>query len=65
MYLEKRFLLFWITEENWTQTFYSYSGSMVRQIDVSGGTYRVKAVYTAYSGSVSETFTGYSANVVY
>ncbi len=65
MYLEKRFLFFWLTETSWSGTFNSYSGSMYEQHSVSGGTYRVKAVYVAYNGTASETITEYSSTVTY
>lgn len=65
MYLEKRYLFIWMTDTSWSQTFYSYSGSMSEQHSVSSGTYRVKAVYVAYSGSNSETITGYSDTITY
>ena len=58
MTLQKRFLLlFWTDEATWTETFPTYYGSLVKSTNVSGGTYRVQAVYTAYSGSASETLT--------
>lgn len=65
MYLQKRFLIFWLTEDNWSQTYYNYSATMSHQTGVSGGTYRVKAIYIAFSGAESETVTGYSSTVTY
>lgn len=66
MYLEKKqFLFFWFTDASWSETFYSYNAAMSKQWSVSGGTYRVKAVYVAYSGTESETITGYSSTVTY
>ena len=63
MYLEKKTLWWWSTETSWTGTFYSYRGTLSKNHAVKGGTYRVKAVYVVYSGSESETITGYSSNV--
>jgi len=57
--------LWWTDEASWTETFNNYNATMDRKATVSGGTYRVKAVYTAYGGSASETFTEYSLNVKY
>ena len=34
-----------------------------KYFNVSGGTYRVKAVYTAYSDTKSETISDYSSEV--
>ena len=65
MYLEKRFLFFWFTDTSWSATFYSNNALMNRQCSISGGTYRVKAVYVAYSGTASETMTEYSETVAY
>jgi hypothetical protein len=63
LYLEKRGLLglYWTTTESWSQTFNNYSGTLCKTYSVSSGTYRVRAVYVAYSGSSSETITGYSS----
>lgn len=58
--------LYWSDVASWTQTLNSYNATMGKSYGgLSGGTYRVKAVYTAYSGSASETFTEYSGNVKY
>lgn len=65
MYLEKKTLWWWSTETSWTGTFNSYRGVLSKSHAVGGGTYRVKAVYVAYSGSKSETITGYSSEVKY
>jgi hypothetical protein len=65
MYLEKRFLFFWFTDTIWSATFYSNSALLNEQHGISSGTYRVKAVYVAYSGTASETITEYSETVAY
>ena len=67
MTLQKKGLLglWWSDELSWTETFNYYNATMNRNTGVSGGTYRVKAVYTAYSGTNSETITEYSGNVKY
>lgn len=65
MHLEKKGLLglYWSTITSWSQTFDHYSGALSKDYNVSGGTYRVKAVYVAYSSTASETFTHYSSEV--
>ena len=63
MYLEKKTLWWWSTQASWTGTFNSYRGALSKNYAVGGGTYRVRAVYVAYSGSNSETITGYSVEV--
>ena len=65
IYLQKRVLFFWTTDTSWSDTFYDYEASMYQLHLVSSGTYRVKAVYVAYSGSNSETITEYSPTVTY
>jgi hypothetical protein len=67
MTLQKRgFLgLTWSDEVTWSQTFNSHSGTLSRQHNVGSGTYRVKAVYVAFSGNNSETITSYSGTVSY
>lgn len=67
MTLQKKGLLglWWSDESSWTETFNYYNATMNRSANVSSGTYRVKAVYTAYSGANSETITEYSGNVKY
>jgi len=48
------------------QTFNSFFGMYtMKKAATSGYEYRVRAVYTAYSGSNSETVTGYSNTVMY
>ncbi len=63
MSLEKKVLWWWSEQTSWTATFNSYRGSLSKSYSVGGGTYRVKAVYTVYSGTQSETITGYSQEV--
>jgi len=55
--------LYWSDVASWTKTFNDYKGTLAPSYGVGSGTYRVCAVYTAYSGSASETITGYSSNV--
>jgi len=59
------FNLFWNDVTTWSQTFNSHSGTLSRTYNVSSGTYRVKAVYKAFSGNNSETITSYSGEVKY
>ncbi len=61
MTLQKKTLLWWSNVESWTGTYNTYYGSLTKSKAVDSGTYRVKAVYKVYSGSKSETITGYSA----
>ncbi|HOB19355.1 MAG TPA: hypothetical protein PKO35_01460 [Candidatus Atribacteria bacterium] len=64
---KKGFLGLWWTEvATWTDTFYKpYASVQHNYYGLSGGTYRVKGVYTAYSGSNSETHTAYSRELSY
>ena len=64
IHLEKKVLWWWSIQETWTQTFSGYTGTLSESLDISSGRYRVRAVYTAYSGSNSETITGISSEVV-
>ena len=64
--LQKRFLLlFWTDEATWSQAFNSYTGTLSKSVNVSSGTYRVQATYTAYSGTKTETTTGTSPSQTY
>lgn len=63
MYLEKKTLWWWNTETTWVGTFNSYRGALSKTHAVGGGTYRIRTVYIAYSGSKTETITGYSQEV--
>lgn len=63
---KKGFLgLFWTDVSQWSQTFNNYYGTLSKTYNVSGGTYRVRAVYVAYRDSSSETITAYSSEVHY
>lgn len=65
--LQKKYLFFfWSDVCSWSTTIYSYQGSYAPTFSLTEhGTYRVKAVYTVYSGSESETITDYSSEVTY
>lgn len=64
IYLEKKTLFWWSEQNSWTWTYNTYRGDLVGKTALpSSGTYRTKAVYTVYSGSSSETITGYSAEL--
>ncbi len=68
MYLEKKgFLgLYWSEVESTSHTFYVTSDVCERNWNFDGnGRYRVRAVYTAYCGTDSETITGYSGELDY
>ena len=68
MVLQKKgglFNLFWTDLSTWSQSFNGYSGALSKQQDVGSGTYRLNAVYKAYSGNNSETITSYSKDVKY
>ena len=60
MTLQKKTLLWWSEAESWTATYNTYYGTLSKTATVKSGTYRVKAVYTVYSGSNSESITDYS-----
>ena len=55
----------WSKVTAWTKTFNSYSATYTNKQSVAKGTYRVKSVFTAYSGSSSEQITDFSPNVTY
>ena len=55
MTLQKYTLLWWSDQATWEGTFNDVVGTLCANKYVSSGTYRVKAVYTVYSGSASET----------
>jgi len=66
MTLQKRFLLlFWTTEQTWSQTFTGDYGALEKTQSVSGGTYRVSATFMAYSGTNSEKVTATSPTADY
>lgn len=60
MTLQKKTLFWWGAEQTWTSTINGDYGSLAKTASVGSGTYRVKAEFTAYSGSNSEEITAYS-----
>ena len=65
MTLQKHTVLWWSNQETWEGTFYDVVGTLCQSTSVNKGTYRVKAVYTVYSGSASEEITGTSQEKQY
>ena len=65
MTLQKKFLLWWNTEETWSTTINDCMGSLTKTASVDSGTYRVKVDFTVYSGSKSEEITTYSQEKEY
>jgi len=65
MTLQKKTLLWWSEVETWSATYNTYYGTLSKTASVKSGTYRVKAVYTVYSGSNSESITDYSSQKSY
>lgn len=61
--LQKKTLLWWSTEEEWTTTVSSYQASLTKTQAVGSGKYRVKLAAVVYSGSNSENITVYSSTV--
>lgn len=57
MTLQKKTLLWWSEVDTWTTTYYDSVALMSKSCTVGSGTYRVKAEFTAYCGSDSETIT--------
>lgn len=60
MKLQKYTVLWWSAVETWEGTFYGVDAILSETASVGNGRYRVKAVYTVYSGSNSEEITGTS-----
>ena len=61
MTLQKKGLLRWNDESsNYDYTIFSDTASLGNLYTVGSGTYRLKVVFTVYSGSASETITAYS-----
>lgn len=58
--LQKKTLLWWNEVDTWTTTYYTNVATISKSCSVGSGTYRVKAEFTAYCGSDSETITTYS-----
>jgi len=51
----------WVTIATWQQSFNSYRGSLTGSKAITKGyNYRIQAIYTATSASMTETFTTYS-----
>lgn len=65
MTLQKKTLLWWSEVETWSATYNTYCGTLSKSTTVDSGTYRVKVVYTVYSGSNSESITDYSSQYKY
>ena len=61
MTLQKKTLLWWDDVDSWYTIANTYYASLSKSISVGSGTYRVKAVYTVYSGAKSESITDYSS----
>lgn len=60
MKLQKYTVLFWRNVESWEGTFNDMEAIFVKNATVGSGRYRVKAIYTVYSGSDSEEITAFS-----
>ena len=60
MTLQKYTVLWWSNQQTWEGTFNDVVGTLNTTTTVGSGRYRVKAVYTVYSGSNSEQITSYS-----
>ena len=60
MQLQQYIALQWTTIAEWQGTFNDVVGTLSENKQVYTGRYRVKAVYTVYSGSAYETITAYS-----
>ena len=65
MTLQKHTVLWWSNQETWEGTVYDVVGTLNEVVSVGKGTYRVKAVYTVYSGSASEEITSTSLEKQY
>lgn len=65
MTLQKYTVLWWSNQETWEGTFNDVVGVLCASKSVNKGTYRVKAVYTVYSGSASEEITSTSLEKQY
>ena len=60
MILQKSIKRRWTDMATWEGTFYDVVGTLSENTTVTTGTYRVKAIYTVYSGSAYEEITAYS-----
>lgn len=65
MYLEKKTLWWWNEITSWTKTANVCHTTLSKKYTVSSGTYRLRVVYTVYSGNSSETITVYSNEATY
>ena len=65
MYLEKYNNGKWPTVRTWSDSKNSNVFELSRTTSVAKGLYRVRTVFTVYSGTKSETITRYSSNVRY
>ena len=60
MILQKSVQRRWTDKATWEGTFNDVWGALDESVTVTTGTYRVKAIYTVYSGSAYEEITAYS-----
>ncbi len=60
MKLQKYTVLWWSNVETWEGTFNDMEAFFIKTATVGSGRYRVKAIYTVYSGSDSEEITAFS-----
>ena len=65
MILQKHTVLWWSNQETWEGTFNTSYGALSETASVKKGTYRVKAIYTVYSGSASEEIEAFSQEKTY
>lgn len=66
MTLQKYTVLWWSDQITWENAFTGIEGALCRNTTVtSSGRYRVRAVYTVYSGSASEEIIGTSQEFQY
>ena len=65
MYLQQSKSGSWTNVKSWSGTFNGSSGTLKKTATVAKGSYRMKVVYTVYSGTKKETITAYSTTVKY
>ncbi len=63
MILQKKGLFGWSEAWSYTYGIYTHTLDHTETVSVGGGTYRLKVVFTVYSGTASETITAYSSEV--
>ena len=63
MTLQKKGLFGWSEEWDYTYGVYTHALDKTEITSVGSGTYRLKVVFTVYSGTASETITAYSSEV--